>query len=502
VTWLRDLRSVTFCVLLMGFLVPAAGWAQDEPALPPGLSSPGPAPSAEPALPPGLGGGEETGEPVLPPGLGGPPAPEEPALPPGLAAEPGVSEGLEAQGHLPALAFDITGFWETRGGLRTQRDPHEKDASIAETRLQLELEKTWDQVTFKVTTDFLYDPVLGHHSLRLEDGQGWLDLREASAFVTLTDFLDLKVGRQVLTWGTGDLLFLNDLFPKDWNSFFVGRDLEYLKAPSDAVKVALFSPWANLDVVYTPRFDADRFVDGRRVSYYNTALGRLAGQDAVVKTDRPNDWFSDDEVAARLYRNIGSYEVAAYFYNGFWKSPAGMDPVAGKAVFPGLSVYGMSLRGPLGKGIGNAEVAYYDSEDGGGDDPFVRNSEARFLLGYEQEVAKDFTVGLQYYLERMLGYHDFLRALPPGVPRADEYHHVLTVRLTKLLMDQNLELSLFTFYSPSDADAYLRPRIHYKVDDHWSVEVGGNVFLEDTQHTFFGQFEKNSNIYAAVRYGF
>ncbi len=48
----------------------------------------------------------------------------------------------------------------------------------------------------------------------------------------------------------------------------------------------------------------------------------------------------------------------------------------------------------------------------------------------------------------------------------------------------------------------LRPRIHYKVDDHWSVEVGGNVFLEDTQHTFFGQFEKNSNVYAAVRHGF
>ncbi|MFW6031595.1 MAG: hypothetical protein ACOC9T_03300, partial [Myxococcota bacterium] len=32
--------------------------------------------------------------------------------------------------------------------------------------------------------------------------------------------------------GTGDLVFLNDLFPKDWRSFLLGRDLDYLKAPS------------------------------------------------------------------------------------------------------------------------------------------------------------------------------------------------------------------------------------------------------------------------------
>ena len=65
-----------------------------------------------------------------------------------------------------------------------------------------------------------------------------------------------------------------------------------------------------------------------------------------------------------------------------------------------------------------------------------------------------------------------------------------------------MTLSLFTFYSPSDSDLYLRPLLHYRIDDHWSVELGGNVFIEDTQHTFFGQFERNSNRYAALLYGF
>lgn len=36
-----------------------------------------------------------------------------------------------------------------------------------------------------------------------------------------------------------------------------------------------------------------------------------------------------------------------------------------------------------------------------GDDPYIRNSQGRFLVGYEQGVAEDLTVGLQYYLNHV-----------------------------------------------------------------------------------------------------
>ena len=41
------------------------------------------------------------------------------------------------------------------------------------------------------------------------------DLRMASLTFSPADWMDVRVGRQVLTWGTGDLLFLNDLFGDD-----------------------------------------------------------------------------------------------------------------------------------------------------------------------------------------------------------------------------------------------------------------------------------------------
>ena len=102
----------------------------------------------------------------------------------------------------------------------------------------------------------------------------------------------------------------------------------------------------------------------------------------------------------------------------------------------------------------------------------------------------------------MMDYGDYRRSLPAGSKAADEDRHVLTLRLTKLLLRQNLKLSLFSYYSPTDNDAYLRPNVHYKVDDHWSVEIGGNLFVGEDEHTFFGQFSNNTNVYAGARYGF
>jgi hypothetical protein len=88
------------------------------------------------------------------------------------------------------------------------------------------------------------------------------------------------------------------------------------------------------------------------------------------------------------------------------------------------------------------------------------------------------------------------------MPPRDELRRVVTVRATWLTLNQNLRWSLFAFYSPSDRDSYVRPKVSYRIDDHWSAELGGNLFHGKEQHTFFGQLEDNSNAYAAIRYGY
>jgi len=408
--------------------------------------------------------------------------------------EASLLEGLEIETH---------GFIDVRAGVRVQSDDNEHQGSLGEVRAQLDAYRMCDFFSGQVRADVLYDDIASDSDVDLEEGSGFLDVREANLLFSPLGSVDVKFGRQILTWGTGDLLFINDMFPKDWQSFFTGRDEEYLKAPSDALFLSFFPELANIDVAYTPRFDADRYISGERLSYWNPMAGGKAGRNAIVDPEKPDEWFEDDEIALRVYKGIGNYEAALYAYHGFWKSPVGFSPVFTNATFPELSTFGASLRGSLGGGVLNAEAGYYLSgDDSGGSDPYVPNSETRLLVGFEKEVARDFSAGLQYYVELMSDYDDYLSGLGTGETAKDEDRHVVTLRLTRMMMSQDLVASLFVYYSPSDQDAYLRPGVKYKVTDNWLAFAGANIFLGEKAHTFFGQFEDNSNVYGGARYSF
>ncbi|NIA13779.1 MAG: hypothetical protein GWP08_06825 [Nitrospiraceae bacterium] len=467
----------TALLALLCLITPLAT-AQDAPPLPPGLGAET-TPEA-PALPPGLGGGDT---PALPPGLGEP------------GQEPAPEANEDKTRLIDRLPFPLHGYWDARAAVRTRNDAAQPDDSpMAETRLQLKTEKAWGDVLFEFTGDVYLDAAR-------ERAYG--DLRSLRLTWSPVEQIDIRAGRQVLTWGTGDMLFINDLFPKDWQSFFIGRDVEYLKAPADAVRVGWFNDLVNIEVVYTPQFAPDRYITGERISYWNPLAFGWSGEDGQVNANPPSAWFENDEVAVRLYRSVGAYELAFYGYSGYWKSPGGQRLFPMQATFPKLRVYGASLRGKVGKGIGNIEFGYYDSyQDRSGTNPLVNNSELRLLVGYEQEIAKEFTGAVQYYLEHMMDYDAYMDTRIFLIPARDKDRHVLTLRLTKLMMNQNLTLSLFTYYSPSDGDAYLRPNLKYKVNDHWTIDFGGNVFAGESDTSFFGQFKNNSNVYAGFRYAF
>ncbi|GMR12145.1 MAG: hypothetical protein BMS9Abin29_0333 [Gemmatimonadota bacterium] len=400
----------------------------------------------------------------------------------------------------PVVAQDplveLHGMLELGVAGRVRADPLQPDDLVlGEARFRLDLSHFTDRAEFFFKGDLTTDAVA-------DDVE--LDIRQAVVLLRATDWLDVRVGRQVLTWGTGDLLFLNDQFPKDFVSFFIGRDDEFLKAPSNSMKVTAYTGLANVDLVWTPVFEPDRFITGERISFFDTSGGSLVSAKTTggpLQPLKPAREFENGELAARVFRVVGGYELAAYGYWGFTKQPLAFDPVAERAMYSRQSVYGASVRGGWLGGIANFEGALYDSSDGGGANPNVPNSEVRALLGYERELATDLTAGFQYSLEWVLDHGALLANSrnPRFEPR--ETTHMLTNRVTYRLMQQTLTLSLFTFVVPADDDAHVRASATKRWSDAMTITVGANVMTGDDSG-FFGQLEKASNAFLRIRYGF
>ncbi|TKB55527.1 DUF1302 family protein [Ferrimonas aestuarii] len=401
----------------------------------------------------------------------------------------------------------ITGFGELGGGSRLQSQPslsndHLGSSTLGMGRLRLEGGYDGESATISFRGELGYDWVT-------EDAIS--EFRELVVTSSISSSTALKLGRQVLTWGTGDYLFLNDLFPKDWQAFFAGEDDEYLKAPINAIKLNQRLGSAYLDLVYMPEFEADNALIGERFYFFSPNQGQLVAPN--YRAEEPND----DAGALRLYGDWQGVELALYGYWGYTGQPVATTP-QGEAVHSRLNAYGISALSPVGRGLVNMELSYhqslgdnspcnqnvcYPNLDNDNQEPpqgDVPEDKVLALIGYQQEISTGLTLSLQYYLEHIRHYQRYVDAQTHPEYASDQNRQLLTLRLGYLALQDRLSLNFFGFYSPTDEDFYLKPSISYRLSDQWQLSAGVNWMDGKQQHTFFGQLEENSNGWMRLRY--
>ena len=367
-------------------------------------------------------------------------------------------------------------------------NPDGGDLKWAEERVQLKIEVLSADLRFFSKTDLYYD-----HICR----EAEVEFREA--YIDYSSMLwDLRAGRQIITWGIGDLVFINDVFPKDYEAFFSGRPMEYMKRPVDALKIGVYPESFSLDIVIIPFFEPNRLPEARRFHLYNPLSG------TGIKEEEPPATLENTELALRFYRDLTGVEIALYLYRGFYRTPSVKTEGTSLLLFyPELNVYGASMQlNGLGGLIG-IEAGYYDSrQDRAGTNPFIPNSTLRFLLTYQRQFWRDFTVTIQYSGQYMDDYSEYLRTLPQGMPEARRYSDLLAVRLTQLLMYQNLKLGWFSLWSLTDGDYLLNPEIRYRFSDRIWASIGAMVFGGGEEWGQFGGLDRNDNLYLQIRYEF
>src|SRR3990172_1883748 len=231
------------------------------------------------------------------------------------------------------------------------------DFLVGEERLQLSLSGAIPAGAggFSSKVDFFHDAVAGEMGLEIRET--YLDLGGGK--------VGARVGRQIITWGTGDLLFINDVFPKDWTALFTGRPLEYLKIGSDALKVTGQVGAVALDAVAVPFFEPDRLPSAERFFFFDP-FPEVTRRTA----EEPRSDLGNTELALKVSGLLSGWDLALYAHRGYYRTPIMIPddtavPPSLSIEYPRRNVYGGSVRGAALRGVVNLEGGYYDSPEDG-----------------------------------------------------------------------------------------------------------------------------------------
>jgi len=328
------------------------------------------------------------------------------------------------------------------------------------------------------------------HDVALDENDS--EVRELYADYN-ADSLTVRGGRQIITWGVGDLLFINDIFPKDWVAFYSGLPMEYLKRGSDALKLDLFVGSTTLEMVISD-FRADRLPDSRQfvmASPFSPSLPRNINEPA------------GQEIALKFSGNLGGWDSAVYASRSYYHAPALTETATEvMGTYPRLNTLGTSYSGAFASGVLNLEAGYYDSEDDrDGDNPAIENSQARLLIGYSRQVGQETQIGVQAYAEWMQDHDAYQRTLPSGFTQRDEVRTVATMRFTQRYYHQTLVFNAFAFWGISEDDSYVITSVRYAFSDDLWAELGANIF-NGSRSGMFGAMGDNDNVYLTARYAF
>jgi hypothetical protein len=377
---------------------------------------------------------------------------------------------------------------------------------ISNQRLRLETIKTFIKGGVYAKFDFNHDAVTHYTEI---------DIRELRFQYRASDFLDLSVGRQISTWGVADMLFINDLFPKNWRANFTGRDMEMLKDPSNSLRLTSYINNSTVDLVYQPEFTPDVTPTGCRFGVYNPNAQAIVTNLNECSKYNPLDEKGDDlkgaEIAISIKTKIKDHELAFYAYDGFYKAPKGLisgSPLVG--YHPGLQVFGVSDEGQWGPGIFTFEYGYYNStEDKDGESYLIENSKHKYLVGYRLDINANLSVGGQWYQEKLQDYDKyktgFFAANPAGYAyRLAEYRNTYTLRLTYKAQQETLWFNFFAYLRIEDEDSFSKFEVSKKFSDNFKLTVGLNIFTGKDNYLDreFGMLRADDNAFIRMNYSF
>lgn len=305
--------------------------------------------------------------------------------------------------------------------------------------------------------------------------------------------LDLKIGRQIVTWGKSDNIRVTDILNPLDNREPGLVDIRDLRLPVTMSKIDYYKrPW-NLSaiIVHEMRFNKD--------PVFGNDFFPAPFQPPLE--EKPSTSLSNQEFALALNGIFSGWDCslyAAYVYDDqahFENTLSGLHRKHSR-----LKMIGTAVNVAAGNWLIKGESAWLDGFEFFGK-PNETKSRLDVLLGLEYSGFSETVISFEVVNRHLFEFEDVIMSLPPDYAREDDLQSVL--RISKDFLHDRLTLTaLFaTFDLTGDDGAFQRYTCKYDWSDAVSITTG-LIDYQSGDKFMLNNIGDNDRIFLEVRYGF
>jgi Protein of unknown function (DUF1302) len=394
-----------------------------------------------------------------------------------------------------AQSVDFSGYVRNYSGMLVGNGSN--DFVILQNTFSLNFEKSFDNSAFKV------NPMIYH------DDSDSLSFRLREAYLDLYfDSFDLRVGKQQIVWGKADGVFITDIVsPKDLFQFLL-PEFDEIRIGVEGAKFDYYVGDNTFEIVWLPVFTPTKYADPNSVWYVSPTFQMTPAYDRSklkVQTSLENSELFLKYSALTEYVDfeiMGGYmwDDDPTMFSSFVPDGGGI----GLVITPEhkrLSLAGGSFSTTLGPIVLRGESAYYFGKYFNTTDPSVNQGVIEkdyihYMVGTDFNLF-DVNFSVQFIQKIIMDYEDIIVS---NQLFNDEFSNMMTFLARYSMLDETLDLDLFSYYDFEFDGALVRPRMLYDFSDAINLQFGANIFTGS--EGMFGQYYKNDMIYGKIIYSF
>lgn len=326
----------------------------------------------------------------------------------------------------------------------------------------------------------------------LSEYEDELELNEAYLKGSLSDNIDLKLGRQIVVWGKSDNLRVTDILNPLDRRYPGMLDIRYQRLPVTMTRLDYFwDSWnINAMLIHEPRFD--------KLTRYNGEF--FPGTKPAPRLENP-DWDWDNQQAGVALNGIFSgWDLSFYAASVFQeRAHLEIDPAGTPyRTRDRATMVGTAGNIVLGSWLIKGEAAYWDGMKYSN----VADEKSRFdvLAGVEYMGFSDTTIAFEIANRRILDHDPLLKNLPDG-QREDWTQYAL--RFVRDFMNDTLHLTgiVSSFGLLGAEGGFERFQLDYDISDNITL-MGGVVFYESGDYPGFQDIGSNDRLLFELEYRF